>query len=127
MKIFLACPYTGTPEEMKARFAVVTKYAGELMSLGKIVFSPITHGHAISKFASVPLTFEFWRNLNDSFIDWCDEVHVLCLDGWKESAGVKHEMQYARRHGKKVILAEVLKTGQEIAHTIGQIGDAPIT
>lgn len=127
MKIFLACPYEGSKTERKSRFAIATRYAGELISLGKIVFSPITHGHAIVQYTPLPVTAEFWRNINNSFIEWCDEVHVLCLSGWKESVGIAAEIELAKTLGKKIIFSEIRDRGVEIAHKIGQVGDAPIT
>jgi len=125
-KIFLACPYSGTEQERKSRFALATRFAGELISLGKLVFSPITHGHAIASYTPMPLTYKFWRYINNSFIEWCDELYVLCIPGWEQSEGVTAEIAYAKELGKRVIFNEVRDGGVELAHKIGQIGDAPI-
>jgi len=46
--IYLATPYShDDPEVMEERFALVTATAAQLMLAGYVVYSPITHGHAV--------------------------------------------------------------------------------
>ena len=91
-KIYIACPYTGTDREQEYRFNIVTKYAGDLITQGNIAFSPITHCHPIAKVAGLPGDFEFWREFNAEFIRWCEEAHILCLEGWQRSVGIQGEL-----------------------------------
>ena len=65
-----------------------------------VVFSPITHGHPIAQVGSLPHAWEFWREQDFPYIDWCDVFAVYCLDGWKESFGVQAELKYAQGLGK---------------------------
>ena len=104
-KIYLACPYTHKdPNVVDMRFEVVTKKAGRLLLEGHIVYSPITHCHPIAMAVKLPTDFNFWKKLNFEFIDWSEEVRVLCIDGWRTSVGVAAEIEYANSQGKPVIL-----------------------
>ena len=103
-KIYLACPYSHPdPAVMEARFKEINQVAGDLMRQGCLVFSPISHTHPIAVCCELPRGFEFWEQHNRTFIDWCDELWVKRLDGWKESKGVTAEIQYADRMGKKIM------------------------
>lgn len=102
-KIYLACPYTHEDSKVRRdRFAQANKTAGELMKAGNIVFSPISHSHPVSLTLGNENNGKFWIKQDKAFIDWCDELYVLCIDGWDESVGIKEEVDYAKKLGKKV-------------------------
>jgi nucleoside 2-deoxyribosyltransferase len=98
-KIYLACPYSIFPE---ACFIEANRKAAQFMLEGNIVFSPISHGHSITKQESLLNSHEFWMMQNLSFIDWCDELYVLQLPHWETSKGVKTEIEYAIKLGKSI-------------------------
>ena len=103
LKIYLACPYSH--EDIlarKARFVEVTKKAGEMMKAGYLVYSPVTVCHPIVTKCDVSTGWDYWKELDKSFIEWCDEVWVVCLDGWKESKGIQAEIEIAKELGKEV-------------------------
>ena len=77
--------------------------AGYLMSLGHIVFSPISHTHPIAVECDLPKDWEYWKKYDECFIEWCDQVHVWCMDGWKESRGVQAEINMAKKFGKEIV------------------------
>ena len=105
MKIFLAAPYTHPdPEIVNARVTAINAHTALLMNQSHIVFSPISHSHYIAMENDLPTTFEFWKKQNHEFIVWCDSIVILKLDGWKESKGVKDELEFARILGKGYIL-----------------------
>jgi len=111
MKIYLATPYTSNSHKIRTeRFELVTRKAGELLKLGHIVFSPITQNHLISEWCDLPMGWEFWEKYDKSFIEWCDEVWVCQLPGWKKSVGVKAEIKIAGELGKSVKFIKVGKT-----------------
>ena len=101
-KIYLAVPYTGTPKQQQSRFEDVNKVAAMLMREGYLVFSPISHTHPIAMAGDLPKGWEFWKAYDLTFIEWCDEVHVLMLDGWYSSRGVTAERKLARELGKPI-------------------------
>lgn len=100
-RIYLAAPYSHPEKEVRyARYEAVTKEAAKLMKTGHIVFSPITHSHYLAEIYGCPQEEEFWRNWYMSFLEhWTTDLYVLSIHGWKESNGVKREMQYAQEHG----------------------------
>lgn len=103
MKIYLACPYSHRKKQIMAdRFELANKKTAELMKQGHIVFSPISHSHSIAVQEKLPLDFEFWKKMDTSFIEWCDAVYVLKIDGWEKSKGVKKEISIAMKLNKKI-------------------------
>lgn len=101
--IFLACPYTGNKEEVEARMKRFAQTVGNLERDGKHVVSTLFM-HYIVKEAELPHDSGFWNSYGAELISLCDELYVLCLDGWHKSTGVKFEMETAKKLGKKVIL-----------------------
>ena len=103
MKIYLACPYSHPdPAVREARFESANRAAARLMMQGHTVFSPISMTHPIAESASLPGDWGFWAAQDLPFIEWCDRMMVLQLDGWKESAGVADETAIARVMGRIV-------------------------
>jgi hypothetical protein len=91
---YLACPYTHAEEHMhQQRYEQVTAVAAELMRRGHVIYSPITSMHYLA------------RKLKANEIDWlqhdlailarCDKLIVLQLDGWRDSVGLKREIEFA--------------------------------
>jgi hypothetical protein len=108
-KIYLAIPYSHEDENVRIeRFKIANLEAGLLMIEGHLVFSPISHTHPIALACKLPLGFDFWEQYDQSFIMWCDEVHVIRLPGWKSSKGVQREIKYAMSIGKKIIYQDPL-------------------
>ncbi len=103
-KIYLATPYSSHADLVvrKARFEVVNKIAALLMNKGYLVFSPISHTHPIALAGDLPKGWEFWREYDLTFIEWCDEVFVLKQNGWKESVGVIAEIKIAKELNKPI-------------------------
>lgn len=102
-KIYLACPYTSSTEIEEKRFQAANEQAAELMAQGYLVFSPISHTHPIHLSGCLPGDWEFWKEYDQTFIEWCDEVWIMRIPGWEESKGVKAEIKIARDLGKKVV------------------------
>ena len=107
-KIYLATPYTGTPEEQEQRFRAACLMAGKLMQDGHVVYSPIAHSHPISIISNMPGNHDFWKEQNRGWLEWCDEVWVGRIPGWKESKGAKWEFDQAVKEGKDVGFVEAL-------------------
>jgi len=116
-KIYLACPYWHDEEAVRdERLRLVTIKAGELMLEGYNVFSPLTHSCPIAEaldpdehFPDGDYGHDFWLNQDESFIEWCDELWVLRLEGWLQSDGVRWEQDKAHEIGKKVRLIDFNK------------------
>ena len=114
MKIYLACPYSHRIEAIRIeRFEYANKAAAGLMKDGHIVFSPISHSHSIAVQNNLPLDFDFWEKFDISFIEWCDCILILQINGWDKSEGIKKEIEIAKQLNKPVYYIEVVKKGQK--------------
>lgn len=94
---YLACPYTHKDHYMMvARYLAVNRFAAKLMGEdGRFVFSPISHTHPIAEQGKLPRGWEFWECYDRTMIGCCDDLLVLCLDGWEQSTGVQAEIKIA--------------------------------
>ena len=110
MKIYLALPYSGM-EEMS--FEIANKIAAKLMREGHIVFSPISHSHPIAIKHNLPGNWEFWKEFGESFVDWAEQIHVVCIHRHNgvafnganlilKSKGVQGEIAKAQEQGKEI-------------------------
>jgi nucleoside 2-deoxyribosyltransferase len=100
--IYLASPFSH-PDHLvrRQRFEAACRAAAELIRQGKIVFSPIAHSFNVCAYG-VPLDWRFWEKHDRRFLEACDEVIVLTIDGWLESVGVQAEIDIAQELGKPV-------------------------
>jgi nucleoside 2-deoxyribosyltransferase len=93
--IYLCSPYTHVdPAVVEYRFESACIAAASLMKQGHIVFSPIAHSHPISKYLGKE-DHQFWLRQDYDFLEQCDELIILMLDGWRESVGIKAEIEMA--------------------------------
>ncbi len=104
MKIYLSTAYTGNEKES---FKNANRVAGDLMKLGHIVFSPISHTHPIAMECDMPKDWGFWRKFDECFIKWCDEVWICDFGDWKKSKGVNAEIEIAKRMNKTIRFIDV--------------------
>ncbi len=104
--IFVASPYNHEDRDvMKKRIAINAKYCGYLLRLELVPVSPIMFGTKVLEFVNLPHDFGFWDKLSYAYLQQCNEMHVLHLDGWLESRGVKEEIQFAKE--KKMLIRHI--------------------
>ena len=101
-KIYLATPYSGTTEQQNERFEKACDIAGQLIRKGAHVFSPIAHSHTIAIRSKLPIDHAFWIDFNRSWLEWADEIYVAKIPGWRDSKGVKWEIDWAQQNGRLV-------------------------
>jgi nucleoside 2-deoxyribosyltransferase len=100
--IYLASPYSHPDATVcEARFRAACRATAALLRAGCAVYSPVVHGHPLVEHG-LPTDWTFWEQFDRDYLERCDEVIVLMLDGWRESAGVQAEVQIARDLGKPV-------------------------
>jgi hypothetical protein len=104
--IYLASPYSHPdPPIREARFNAACRATAELVLAGRAVFSPIVHGHPLVRFG-LPTDWSFWQRFDEEHLRLCDEVLVLQIDGWRESVGVRAEVEFAAALGNRVAYLE---------------------
>ncbi len=102
--IYLASPYTHPdPEIREARFQAVCRAAAHLMSGGLLIFSPIAHTHPIVLAGDLPKGWDYWEKFDREMIEACEELWILMLPGWEDSAGVQMEMRIAEELHRTVM------------------------
>ena len=85
--IYLASPYSHPDAFVREqRFQSACVAASELMRVGYVVDCPVAHGHSIAQHG-LPTDWSYWERFNHCFLEMCDEVMVLTLDGWQKSDG----------------------------------------
>lgn len=104
--IYLASPYSGTPEQQEQRFNQVCRVAAALMLRGWHVYSPIAHSHWIARLGNLPMGWEFWRGPSLAMVAVCSKLVVVTMDGWRKSVGVRAEIEMAQQLDKPVGLMQ---------------------
>jgi hypothetical protein len=84
---------------MEQRFDAACRFAGQLMSQGHVVFSPIAHTHPIAVRCELPRGWDFWERFDREFVLSARKLVVLMLDGWDSSKGVAAEIAIAMEAG----------------------------
>lgn len=98
--IYLAGPYSHHDHHVRCyRFRALTTFAAELLNAGVNVYSPITHSHPMTEFVALPHTWDFWQKVDREYIEKCNLLLVLKLDGWEQSIGVQAEIEIAGKLG----------------------------
>lgn len=95
-RIFISVPYySPDPNIIEERVKQTEEYFMFLLKAGFCPVAPIIVGHHLIKTYGIESKFEFWEDYCMSELKSCDEVHVLCLNDWCRSVGVKAEIEIA--------------------------------
>lgn len=106
--IYLASPYTHPdPRVRQARFVAVCQVTGLLMATGLKIYSPIAQSHSIVMHhvgdTPLPSDWSYWSAYDTEVLTrLCDEIYVLQLGGWADSAGVAAEVALMQHLGRPV-------------------------
>jgi hypothetical protein len=84
------------------RVQVARRIMKLLMLQGYIVMCPVILGHGLG----LPTDWQFWEEYDIAFLEWCDEIWIIMLPGWKESNGVQSEIKVAKLLNKKRVYLE---------------------
>jgi len=100
--IYLASPYShADPTIREARFRAACRAVVDLVRAGHVVFAPIVHCHPLVEYG-FPTEWSFWERVDRAYLERCDELVVLMLEGWEESVGVRAELALAAELGKPI-------------------------
>ena len=105
--IYLASPYSNEDEKlMQARYEQISKIAAKLTKEGNVAFSPITYGHTLLNYETLPVEYPFWENFCLSFLKHSDVLCVYMMPGWDKSKGIANEIRFAIENRIPVIYKE---------------------
>ena len=92
---YLAAPL-GHPDPTirQDRFDSVNRYCEYLIRQHELVFSPLSLGASLDENA---ISNSAWYALGLQMLSRCDELRILTLSGWQDSAGVTLETRYAKQ------------------------------
>lgn len=103
--IYIASPYSHPNREVEeTRNTAVATATGYLMNAYPELsfFSPICHTHPIATVCKLPGHWEYWKQYDEAMLSRCNELWVLCIDGWETSKGVTAELELAKNLGLRV-------------------------
>lgn len=107
-KIFLACPYSHTDAAIvEARFIQCNRVAAKIIEAGHLVFSQVSMSHPINQAfvgKDSAAIGKLWAPVDAVFMELLEELIVLDLPGWELSGGIKREMEFFERRGRRVSL-----------------------
>lgn len=100
---YLASPYTSHKKKAKdreieqdLRYGAAIQATGKLHRADMVVYSPIVHYHPIALHHKLPGDYDYWKHINEIFIQKSSGLIILTINGWKESRGVQDEIELAQ-------------------------------
>lgn len=95
---YLASVYTMYPAGKEQAWRDACKNVAWLLEEGYNVISPIAHSHSVDEVEGHTLepTEEFWLGYDFKWIDAIQGMAVLMMDNWKNSSGIRQEIEFCR-------------------------------
>lgn len=102
--LYLATPYSKYASGLDEAAAEASRIAARLMARGFRVLSPIAHSHAVAVAGDLDkLDHDLWAFQDRPLLDSAAAVIVALMPGWAESAGVRAEIDIARKQRKPIL------------------------
>lgn len=101
--VYVAAPYSNIVNK-PALMRSIAKFCGEYMIAhpGEYAITGLVHHYACEDNPTLGTDYQFWETFCQGFIQRCDKVVVLKIDGWETSKGVAAEIDYATHLGRPV-------------------------
>lgn len=101
---YLATPYSKyMGGDLVLAFEDASRLAAELLATGVRVYSPIAHTHPLAVHGHLdPLDHSIWLPFDEAMMDAADCLIVAHMDGWRDSYGIKHEVEFFEHAGKPI-------------------------
>lgn len=100
--VYIASPYSHPEASVRQeRHVAACKKAAQYAAKGIPHFSPIAQSHPVADHMDEKsrMDFDLWMKLDLPLLRMASELHVLCIDGWRQSRGVTREIEYADQLG----------------------------
>lgn len=102
--IYLATPYSKYVDGLDVAAHEASRIAARLMARGFRVLSPIAHSHAVAEAGGLDkMDPDLWAYQDGPLLDAAAAVAVILMPGWAESAGVRAEIDTARKQRKPIV------------------------
>ncbi len=99
---YLACPHTHSSKSVVLqREKELEEIVIQLLELGFRFYSPISMTGPLTR-SGARLSHGEWMMLDGPFMQKCDVLVVVCLEGWEDSEGIKKEIAYFRQEQKPI-------------------------
>lgn len=93
--VYLATPYSKYPLGIERAFIDAAALAARLMLASVKVYSPIAHTHPLATYGKIdPYNHTVWLPFDEAIMQVCAALVVAQMDGWRESYGVRHEIEF---------------------------------
>lgn len=100
---YLATPYSKYAGGIDKAFEDAAALAAGLMASGLKVYSPIAHTHPLAIHGQLdPLDHSIWLPFDEVMMQRCDCLLVAHMDGWQDSFGIAHEIDWFAKANKPV-------------------------
>lgn len=94
---YVATAYSKHPGGLEAAHNLACRSIGELWAKGVMGFSPIAHGHHVSKIVGIDaLDHVFWMRVDRVMMEQAEGLIVVRSPGWETSRGVAEEIAFFR-------------------------------
>src|SRR5262245_27488339 len=101
--IYLATPYSKYPAGIEQAFVDAAALTGRLLVEGLRVYSPIAHTHPIAVWGQLdPYDHSIWLPFDEAIMTAASALLVAEMDGWRESKGIAHEIDFFERRKKPI-------------------------
>ena len=109
--VYIASPFAHSNEYIvETRVNFVNTYYVHLLKNNMNAISPVTVGNVLRKYISEhQWDNKFWMPLDLHLLEKCDEMHILCLAGWRNSKGVKEEIEFCERIGIPIKYVSIIE------------------
>lgn len=101
---YLATPYSKYEGgNLELAFRDAAALAAQLMLAGVKVYSPIAHTHPLAIYGNIdPLDHNIWLPFDEAMMKAAHVLIVAHMNGWQESRGIAHEIEYFERANKAI-------------------------
>lgn len=102
--LFLSTPYSKYPRGIEAAFHMACEARAIFVREKIPVFSPIVHSHPVAVMCGLdPLDHSIWLPDNTPMLDTAGALIVWQAESWKQSYGIKVEIEHFTKARKPVI------------------------
>lgn len=107
--VYLATPYSKYKAGIDCAFRDAASLASRLMRAGVKVYSPIAHTHPVAIYGQLdPLDHAIWLPFEERMMKIASALVVAQMQGWRESYGIAHEIQFFAAAGKPVFYLDTV-------------------